>query len=417
MSPIFRPRPDEVFTPRAAEINESMFIARPSHEKALQNALGSPSHIIIVGESGTGKSWLYKKVLTQLGVHIQVANMANASRMGHLDKEMENICGMLGEVTKTGYTESKQAQANLGVLSGELQHEKSYENTPKEPFERCLALINRAAKGQNACLVLDNFERVLDDEAHVRHVGDLIILLDDARYAKYNVKLMIVGVADDIRRYFAQVKNSNSITNRLWQLPQIGRLSDAQAKDLIKRGFAKLKYTISNAEEEDVYSHICWVTDKIPQQVHEYCLALSRFAEDNNLIIHAGMLNKADAEWVSQSLLADYTIIESKRNAKNTAAGRRNQCLYALGQIDYEDFTARDVEERLREVFYESTELVTLNVPAILAELAKEPKPIIRANGLSNSYRFVNARYRMAIRGMLIINDDGRVQKKDIRHM
>lgn len=54
-------KPEEVFTPRSPEVNSEMYIARPDLEKALKNALRSSLHVIIHGESGTGKSWLYKQ--------------------------------------------------------------------------------------------------------------------------------------------------------------------------------------------------------------------------------------------------------------------------------------------------------------------------------------------------------------------
>ena len=60
-----RPKPDTVFTPRSAEVNEKMYVSRERQEEALKKAVGGSKNIIIHGESGCGKSWLYKKVFSE----------------------------------------------------------------------------------------------------------------------------------------------------------------------------------------------------------------------------------------------------------------------------------------------------------------------------------------------------------------
>jgi MoxR-like ATPase len=69
-------KPEDVFTPRAATVNQSMYIDRPQLERSTETALRVKFHIIIHGESGTGKTWLYKKVLADKSVPLHVINMA-----------------------------------------------------------------------------------------------------------------------------------------------------------------------------------------------------------------------------------------------------------------------------------------------------------------------------------------------------
>ena len=51
-----RKRPQEVFTPRAAEINENMYVNRPNLEIRLKRAIQGSYHVIVYGDSGSGKS-------------------------------------------------------------------------------------------------------------------------------------------------------------------------------------------------------------------------------------------------------------------------------------------------------------------------------------------------------------------------
>ena len=75
--------PAEVFTPRAAKVNPHMYVQRADLELQLSNALAESKHVIIHGESGSGKTWLYKAVLASKSSVFAVAGLANANRFGY----------------------------------------------------------------------------------------------------------------------------------------------------------------------------------------------------------------------------------------------------------------------------------------------------------------------------------------------
>jgi predicted GTPase len=66
------PRPEEVFTPRSSDVNRRSYVPRPELEEELTEGLTESQHLIIFGESGNGKSWLYKKVFETERVSYQV---------------------------------------------------------------------------------------------------------------------------------------------------------------------------------------------------------------------------------------------------------------------------------------------------------------------------------------------------------
>jgi predicted ATPase len=82
-------QPEEVFTPRANKVNIDMYVARDRLERRLVNALKSKRYIVIHGESGNGKTWLYKKVFDQIGCHFEVINLANFHQYGSIEKTLE----------------------------------------------------------------------------------------------------------------------------------------------------------------------------------------------------------------------------------------------------------------------------------------------------------------------------------------
>ncbi|MDP8965027.1 MAG: ATP-binding protein, partial [Cyanobacteriota bacterium] len=119
-------KPEHVFTPRASDVNESMYVNRPDLESALKKGLRSGMHLLIYGESGSGKTWLYKRVLKDAGVDVRIANLANASRLKSINAEFANLVNREQQARKTGYSEIKKADVSAVIASGSLQHQGQY---------------------------------------------------------------------------------------------------------------------------------------------------------------------------------------------------------------------------------------------------------------------------------------------------
>ena len=264
--------PEAVFTPREPTVT-GMYVARPELEERLKQALRGTQHIVIHGESGTGKSWLYKKVLRDLGATLVMANLANASRLGSITAEIKNNVDRLAPVNKTGYMEAKHATVKAVVADGGLSHAGSYTIGQKEPFEASLEGLRAKAGGGVACMVFDNLEAIIELPDRMKELADVIILLDDERYATYKVKILIVGVPARLRDYFNQTPARMAVANRLEELPEVSRLTSAQTSDLVTRGFIdELGYAVPESVLNSTIQHVAWVTDRIPQRIHEYCL-------------------------------------------------------------------------------------------------------------------------------------------------
>jgi hypothetical protein len=393
-------KPEQVFTPRASEVNESMYVKRPDLEASLERGLRSGMHLLIYGESGSGKTWLYKKVLQGLGVEVYIANLANASRLKSINAEFLNLVNREQQPRKTGYSETKKADVNAGIASGSLQNQGQYTLGEMEPFEACLSHIRDLSSDKQAILVLDNLESIRADLSLLTELANIITLLDDSRYASYKVSLLIVGVPGDLRESYQATPNLATVANRIREMPEVSRMTLQECKDLIHQGFiTELEYSVN--EIDRVMSHISWVTDKLPQRIHEYCLELAFLGENNHKKIDQSLLDEADKFWLKQSLSANYSVIESMMNERDTKIGRRNQTLYSLGLVESEEFKWSDIEEILRREFPDSTSSLTLNLPQILSGLAVKDNPIIKRSPKGDAYCFFDPKYRMCLRAML----------------
>jgi hypothetical protein len=404
-------KPEEVFTPRAAEVNKDMYVSRPTLEKSLQNALRGNLHIVIHGESGTGKSWLYKQNFANAGVSFMVANLANASRLGSIAAELMNLIDREGKPSKKGFEEEKSAEVGAGFATGGISHTGQYEIGQMEPFEACLAHLRNKAGGKPAVLVFDNLEAAFT-EPLLKELADLIILCDDERYAKYKTKILIVGVPAGVKEYYYKTPHHATVANRLYELPEVTRLSQSECTSLVNRGFIeKLKYKI---EDHSVLStHVAWITDRIPQMVHEYCLEIAFIGEAHRTLVNT-QLSLADDAWMSKSLYHAYAVAEEHMNERDTKAGRRNQTLYALSLTEGEQFKAPEIESLIRREFPASTQDTALNVAQTLSQLASTERPIIRRSPKGDAYTYADPRYRMVLRSMLRKTPDERVEKKPI---
>ena len=416
---LFRKDIHQVFTPRSPEVNPEMYIARPELEEDLQNALAGTLHVLIHGESGCGKSWLYKRVLAQSGTEFAAANLANASRLGSITKEMGNLVARAQKPEKTGYSETKLAEGSLGLpgvggAKASVNHTSEYKVPEQDPLEACLAMIRNEAGGRPACLVLDNLEAIFTQPDLMKELGDIVTLLDDPNYSSYKVKLIVVGIPADVFDYFTRSQNRLTIANRIYELGEVGALARAQVDEFVRKGFGdELRIAFDGEALKAAQQHIFWITMGIPQCLHEYCLEVALLCKAHDWRFEEKFLAAADQKWLRSALSTNYAAVTEMMNAYDTSAGRRNQVLYCLGKIGSDTLRHSDVEEILRMEFPNSTSGITLNVPAVLAEIARGHNPAIKRTPKGDSYRFVAPRFRMCIRTMLIKTGE-KVSKIDL---
>lgn len=398
---LFRsPAPQEVFTPRASDVNPKTYVDRSELEERLEDSISGSKHLIIHGESGNGKSWLYKKVFLENNTPFAIVNLANAVRF-------DGVAGAIKDkLSKTKGDEKELDQIVINHQGGiapegvgyTYTHQKIYKVLETDPFEALIALVRKNGGKTPGIVVFDNFESLLTNRRLINELANILILLDDDDYSKFNVKICIVGVPSEIREYLTETASMQTIANRLTELPEVARLSSNQARELISKGFGLLG--IKNLKESHV-ERILWASDRIAQYIHEYCLHVARIALKDNRLISEEIIKSAEKKWFEESVSAMRQTIDANMNARETKAGRRNQVLYSLGCIKTEDFRYTDVEAVVRKEFPESTAQVELNIIQRLGELEKSEHPVIKRVPKGDAYRIINPRTKIAIRVML----------------
>ncbi len=258
-------RPNDVFTPRSREINERMYVDRPELEERLEDALRGDKYIIVHGESGNGKTWLFKRVLARKKVPFEVVNLANAVLHGSLLKSFEVKLSELGSDRPVSRTEEVDLGLRLGGTGFGGKQQTQFSFAAQSAFGALVSHLNQKAGGKRSVLVLDNFEQIVDNLDSLKAVASIIISADEESIAKHGVKLLIVGVPRDLKQLVAKVGNASTIANRLIEIPEVARMTLDEAISLMKRGFEKeLGYSFS-IDKEIFYKDVCWKTDRIAQ--------------------------------------------------------------------------------------------------------------------------------------------------------
>ena len=198
-----RKEPHEVFTPRQSEVNWDMYVHRSYHEKMLKRWLKETMHGFIFGESGNGKTWLYKNFFSQERINYRVANCTLAASKGSLRNEVFSVCMPENTSTKIGYSETKDASIGLpGIAGAGLSHEGNYDVLQQDALLTAFNQLSKESKGwDGSVIILDNVETIFNNSILMNELADIIILLDDERYSKYNVKFLIVGVPCGVIEY------------------------------------------------------------------------------------------------------------------------------------------------------------------------------------------------------------------------
>ena len=405
---------EEVFTPRKSTINEKMYVQRPELEKRLLRSIKSGMHTFLFGESGNGKSWLYKHVLNQNIIPYVVVNGGNVSRKKSLTQVIVDSVFSDGSTNKTSYKETKEANLSALVANATVKHEGEFEIHNDEPLLQAFKEFDKTYKNSKKIIVLDNLEAIYSNNDLMTELADIILLLDDEEYDKYDVNFLIVGTPSDVLEYFQKTKNFESVANRIEEMNKVDGLDKLQVQSLVSKGFNILGTRGKNGFLGEIGIHVFSVTMGIAQRIHEYCIELAYIINDKNNFFLACYLQDADTEWLRKGLRQSYQVIESHLNIKNKGIGRKNQVLYSIGTVSSHQFDAQKIEKILRKEFPDSIK-DNMGISQILQDFSKNSPELLIKNNKTGEYSAKDPKYIMCIRLVLSKNIENKVIKKQFQ--
>ena len=409
-----RKKVNEVFTPRNSVVNADMYVDRPKLEKSLLRSVNGSMHSFLFGESGSGKTWMYKNLFNKEKIEYTIANCANMARQKSVEKVIFDACTDSGTSRKLRYSETTKAGISAAIAKSEVSHKGEYEISQEDLLITAYKNFGSIKNSKKSVIVLDNLEAIFLSNDLMDELASILILSDDDNYAQYNIKLLIVGTPTDVIRYFDVSKNSASVSNRIEEIERVSALSSDQVSLLVNKGFKELlKVEISTRNLDFLGKHIHNITLGIPQRVHEYCEGLAYIIEDTSWEFSLSQIEQADKKWLLKGLRESYTLIESKLNSSETVDGRRNQVIYAIGKLKLHQFNTDKVSDIIRKEFPTAMLDSNSGIGRILSRLTKGDSPLLKNGTAKNSYTLIDPRHLMCIRIMLAkYKDIDKVYKK-----
>lgn len=402
------PKPENVFTPRDADVNQQMYVHRPELEQKLKDALRTPKHVIVHGESGCGKTWLYKKVLNEINAVYEVANMGLCATCGSVNAALAQAFSNGANTTPKEKKGKRKLQIGLPGVAAFTAESETTGNHASNDFYWALYHLRERAGDKFACLVFDNLEHILADEKLVRELGGLILLVDDQKYASFGVRIILVGTSNEIRSFIAKSHFSSTIVNRLHEIPEVARLTERQSKWFVERGFFELLGC--DLSEVDVFNRstffrrLHWFTDGIPQFLQELALTVAMEAERNEWMLTNEGFFEGLRDWIISGLVEDVARVEAHFGATNSRLTRKNQVIFCLGACPRYEFNRTDVERVYLEQFPDAR-ISSGAISQVLGGLATGDNAILRKAPSSGAFRFVDPKLRIVARWLLQKND------------
>lgn len=400
-----RPKPEEIFTPRRP-LNEKMYSERRMLETKFQRALRGSRHIAIFGDSGNGKTWLYQKVLKEQKCGYVLVDLSVAKTSG-LDNAFR---AALEE--PYGWQADSHLDNNSGGIKFALEMSKEaqtqYTFADEPPFDKLVNEVSRL-KGNHKFIVFDNLESVVDDKEIVRQLTAYILRLDNPTFAAKSVRFLFVGVVTDIRKLLSGANKSETISNRLNELPEVKRMSHFEAETVFRTGFLDF-LNIDFGDDEDIVIRSCvFYSGRSAQHIHEIGLQVAFDAEEYDWSLDWDGVAGAIREWADSNLEGHNSAVRARLNQKATRIRRKNQVMYSIARLARDEFSVSDVDHMVRLEFPHNTEAQQLGIDQILKGLTQGEVPILNRDSSMNKFRFANPKLRLAIRNVLVKDDEGDV--------
>lgn len=313
--------------------DEKKYISRYVCEENFIRALRSGKCVLVRGISGSGKTWLTKHILKDSDY--ELINLAKANKADTID-----ICfaEKIGKI-KTECEEALEGTIGVGIVNSKGA------STYKYSFNEDL-YVQFLKKKNTEYIVFDNFETIINNDKVINELGSIITLSDDEDIQNYNTKIILVGANSDIKKLFDRLPNYDTISNRIYELPEIKGFDYQECMGFIDSSFSKLNFIISNLNVFTRY--ILDNTRGVPQNVKDFCFQIAViFLKDNLLSIDMNdnlcleLLKRAEEEWLKVSFLSDYSII-SNLFWDNIACDKKNN--YILFQIQEDDMVDVSVD-------------------------------------------------------------------------
>lgn len=415
------PAPGEVFTPRSANVT-SMYVERPSLEDALSGLFDSNEVRYLYGHSGSGKTWLYKSVFRRNDVYFYDIPLQGLTEGVSFDDLIRQHLGILKGRVETSTVNAKSGEAKIGGVGAAVAQTTKSRPFERAPLDMLLEKMRDLAGERRAVLVFENVERGARRADVLSALTNIIMSVDQSSFAAHDVRVLLVGTVKDLVNRISELPDSAPIRSRLVLIPEVSRLSTAEAKQLIEHGLFDMLKIETTVDRTKLVKRVLDRTDRVPLHIHAYCLELAKSAIARDRRIDQAAETTGFQRWVSGKVAQYVDGVFAHMNSKDTALKVRTRVLYCIAHAQLSEFRALDVKNIL-DTEWPELDSKNASISNALNELASEVAktkdrldPILErvTRAGVNHYRFIDPAYRIAARIGLKKNAMGEVEREEV---
>lgn len=414
------PSPGEVFTPRSANVTD-MYVERPALEEALRGLYDTSEVCYLYGHSGSGKTWLYKKVFRTDDVYFYVIPLQDLTDDKSFDDLIRHHLSILGRRIESSTTTAIGARGGLaGVGASAVKSTKSrpYE---RAPMDLLLGTIREYAAERRAVLVFENVERGVRRPDVLNELTKIIMSVDHDNFAIHDVRVLLVGTVKDLISRISDLPDSAPILGRITTLPEVSRLSTSESRQLVEHGLFDLLQLEPTVDRTRFVKRILDRTDRLPLHLHNYCLEIAKSAIARERKIDGPAETNGFHRWVANKVAQYANRVFAHMNSKDTALKVRTRVLYCISRAQLSEFRALDAKQMMDTEWPElgvNNTSVTSALNDLAGEVTKKEKPDPILERVSragvNHYRFIDPVYRIAARNALKKNATGEIEREEL---
>ncbi len=386
------------------EYDNARYISRKEYEIDLRRAINRFRYVFITGESGSGKTWLVDYYIYNYGIEKRYINLAEVGVAGSfIDYLKKSI-----PEEPVGRTNRISGGVDAKFLSGSGEVETNYEFNNDYLWEFI-------ESSRDCVIVLDNFETIIGNARILNEISCLITLADDPRMIKYNPHFLIIGALRDIVEYFQTMPNYQTIANRIRTI-NIKGFTDTETLDFVSKGFYDSGFCVTKSAE--LANRIYTLTGGFPQAVNELCYDVAIVHYDNNkneIEIPSELEYKAELKWLEESMLAEYSVVNSYFMENVCKDDLLNYILYSLCEFKMREFSVSEIKAQAEMLMTdEKKQISNVKAKKFLDRLSDDTDNrniLIKTN--ADGYRVKSYKTMACISIILYIDDINQVRCTD----
>ncbi len=333
-----------IFTPGAPINDKELFAGRIDYVKKVVDTIVRPGlHAIMYGERGVGKTSLANQIHSYLpdGKSFYCLKVNSAAKFNFTELWRDIFRDMDFRIKRMRYLPQEE-EVRATVLHF-IDQENPVDITPSD-----VRFVISQMPSLNVVIIIDEFDRMKEDEKTMSHMVDTIKMLSD-----YGMKvtLILVAVADSVG---SLIKEHSSLSRALVQI-QLPRMSIQELREIVIKGMQKLSMTVDPV----VIDKIVELSQGLPHYTHLLSLeAVISALNDQRESVEPSDLNEAITQALEKTTESTVSTYGKAVNAPRGQLYRPILLGCALAKHDERGFfTPSDVRDALKEHTGEDYEL------------------------------------------------------------